>query len=189
MRLSLDDAPTNPVVSLADMKLYLKIETEITDEDDLIESLVKAATKQVENYCRIALITQTWDVYYDLIGDKIELPRPPLQKINTFKYYDDDYTAYDMTATLYITQTFARTIESGYIRRKKYESWPTYTENGDGIKINFDCGFGDDATDVPEDLVDAVKKLAVYKYDNRGSTDIPENILDIIDMYKVYFPG
>ena len=186
-KLSLKTAPTVPVVTTADMKSYLKVDTLITEDDTLIASLVKAATSKIEKLARIALITQTFEYYLDAIGNKIELPRPPLQSVTTFQYYDESYTVYTMPASLYVVKAFA-IADPGFILRLKYESWPVYTDGGCGILITYKAGYGDASTSVPDDLITALKMIVAHWYDNRESQEIPPEAMTIIESYKIFFP-
>lgn len=63
MALKVIAARVNPVVSLADAKLYLRVDH--SDEDTLIAALVEAATGMVESMTRRSLIYQTYRLTLD----------------------------------------------------------------------------------------------------------------------------
>ena len=63
MGLVIATAPAAEPISTADAKLHLRVD--ITDDNDLIDALVKVAREHVEIITRRALITQTWDYYLD----------------------------------------------------------------------------------------------------------------------------
>jgi len=187
MNLVAGERSSNKVISTEDMKEFLKIESTITLEDDLIDSLVKSAVRTIEREARIALLTQTWTYYLDRILNKIELPRPPLQSLTSFYYYNDSYTEYEVDSDLY--QVVAELQDQpGFILKNTNSVWPVYTSNGNGIKIIYLAGFGDDASDIPDDLILAVKSLACHYFENRESSEeIPTGIKDIIDSRKIYY--
>ena len=58
------NAPASEPVSLAEAKLFLRVEHD--DDDDLIAALIAAARVQVEAQTRRALITQTWRLVRDV---------------------------------------------------------------------------------------------------------------------------
>lgn len=186
MKLFLNTAATGEVVTVEEQKSFMKID--IDDEDSIIEQMISAATKRIEEYCRISILTQKWNVYYNSLSDKMELPRAPLQSIDNFYYYDDDYSQNDMDENLYKVFTFEGVAIPGYIRRLKNQSWPTYTTNGDGIKIEFTSGFGDDSSDVPPDIVMAVFLIVSFWFENRESQEMPIEAINLIEKYKVFFP-
>jgi len=186
MKISLNTDFTVPLISKADMKTFLKVDTLITDDDTLIEALVKAATKKIQNYCGISLLTQKWDIYLDSIGDRFELPKPPLQSIEEFSYYDDSYTKYTMPLTSYKLQKYVG-ITPSEILKLISASWATYTANGNGILIVIKSGYGDVATSVPEDLILGAKMLVAHWYENRESQSIPNEVEMIIKNYKVWY--
>lgn len=186
MKLSLGARSAVKLVTTAEMKEFLKVDILITNDDTLIDNLVKGAMIEFEEYARIALLTQTWNLYLDKIGQKIELPRPPLQTVEHFYWYDENYAQTEMTAALYITRILSAA-EPGYILRKPAVSWEVYTVNGDGIKVEFTAGYGDAATDVPQDIVEAIKSIVAWRYENRGSKEIPGDAQAVMDRYKVYY--
>lgn len=68
-------------VSLETVKKHLRIDLINTDEDTLLEGLIRAATEYVESYCRISIIETRWRLSLSSFpdsGEPIELPRRPL---------------------------------------------------------------------------------------------------------------
>lgn len=178
---------SNKAVSTEDMKTFLKIESEITNEDDLIDSLVNSAVRKIERESRISLLTQTWTYYLDRLTNKIELPRPQLQSLTYFYYYDDDYVESEVNSDLYQVVT-GLCDQPGFILKNPNCTWPVYTSNGNGIKIVYEAGFGDDSLDLPDDIILAVKSLAGYYFENREIDEsIPSIVSDIIESRKIYY--
>jgi uncharacterized phiE125 gp8 family phage protein len=68
-------------VNLADMKTYIRVSPDITDDDNLITSLIKAARAKIEMFCGVSLITRTIQCrLLNQLGD-IELPFGPVDEI------------------------------------------------------------------------------------------------------------
>ena len=91
--------PAVEPVALTDFKNLLRIDAGDTSWDSTLTFFLQAAREQVENYCRIALITQTWllrldsfpsvAIRYDRNGyPQILLPKPPFQSVQSFSYVD-----------------------------------------------------------------------------------------------------
>jgi gp6-like head-tail connector protein len=97
--LRLITPPAAEPVALSDFKNILRIPLADTSWDSTLTIYLVAAREQVENYCRIALITQTWlarldqfpsiPLRYDRNGyPQILLPKPPFQSVQSFTYVD-----------------------------------------------------------------------------------------------------
>lgn len=183
------DAAVEPV-STDDAKTHLKVSG--SSEDSYIASLVKTARKSVERYLNRALITQTWKAYYDEWEDVMSLGKAPVQSVTHVKYYD--YTA-SLTTLLASAYYYGDTIsEPGKVVRRYDAVYPeTETNRPNAIEIQFVAGYGDASTDVPEDIIHAVKLLVTDLYDNRGEivvgtnvVRIPGHIQNLLHSYRLY---
>lgn len=187
MQLKLKTGPSLEPVSSADMKLYLKIDSDTTD-DTLIAALITAARRQAEEYLGRALITQTWEMFIDGVGSvlpseledayeemfqtvyvpsslrTIEVPRPPLQSITSVKYYDEDDVEHTWASTNYRVDTYS---EPGRILLAADGEWPEDMRAQQAILVTFVAGYGDAATNVPEDVRNAIKRIVAGLYENR----------------------
>lgn len=74
-------APVLEPISLEQLKLHLRIELDVLDEDEYLEGLIIAAREHVEDVTRRAIMTQTWEYYLQEWpdGDSIKLPFGNLQ--------------------------------------------------------------------------------------------------------------
>tara|TARA_A100001037_G_scaffold71885_1_gene64319 strand:+ start:384 stop:1196 length:813 start_codon:yes stop_codon:yes gene_type:complete len=80
--------PATQLVSTADAKAQLRVDD--SDEDSLIDALVKAATEKLEEHCRQAFIEQTWQITLaEFPAAGVELPRPPLVGVEKVSYWPD----------------------------------------------------------------------------------------------------
>lgn len=66
-RHNLLTAPAIEPITLADAKLHLRVDFD--DDDDIITALIIVARQAVEEFVGRALITQTWQVFYDRFPD------------------------------------------------------------------------------------------------------------------------
>lgn len=154
-------------ISLDELKAHLRIELDITAEDALLNSIIKAATEQAQGLTGRALITQTWEYYIDQwpFGGQINLPLPPLQSITHIKYTDSNGTESTFDAASYSVDNISYVgrvvLNSGY-------SWPSVDlNNTNPIKITLIAGFGDNETDVPQTINQAILLLAANLYEYR----------------------
>lgn len=167
--LTLDDegGPASEPVTLAEAKAHLRVEATLTDEDELITSLIQAAREQVEDLTHRQLITATWNLRLDGFPDwAISLPRPPLQAVNSIKYYDTEGT---LVETLAEDTDFLVDAASFVARIVPVPggAWPATQDRPGAVIINYDAGYGDDAADVPAKIRQAMLLLIGHLYENR----------------------
>jgi len=163
---------SNLAVSLADVKEWLKID--ITDDDALITSLIKAATLEIEKYIRRELLEKTFVLFLDTFAESffiyrrsrnILVKRSRLTSVLSIQFFIDtvltvfDDTLYDFT----IDEQYS----SIYLINKN-TIWPTTDIRKQAVQISFIAGYGDDDTFIPEDLKLALKMLIAFLYENRG---------------------
>ena len=161
-------------------------------EDDKLESLIKTSRRIIELHTGRKFITQTWELALDAFPscDSITLPGIPLQTVSTIKYYDVDDTAATMTNTLYHASTYR---EPGTVSLKYGQVWPSTTLRPyDGAIIQYICGYGDAASDVPDMYKEAILKLAAELYEQRETTDfrkwenLPWGVKQILGYEREY---
>ena len=92
MGLTLVTAPPANPLSLEEAKAHLRVDH--TDEDDLIEIYIKAATDYIDGrsgFLGRCIVRQTWRLVIDGFHDnEIKIPLPPLRSVNSVKYDDAD---------------------------------------------------------------------------------------------------
>jgi len=163
MRLDKATAPIKEPISVVDAKNHMRVDT--SADDALIASYIKAARKKCESYSGLALITQSIDMYLDTWpSGPVWLPKPPLQSITSWKYYDEDDNEATWNAANYIVSAGT----PGRITVKSSATLPTVTlREADAVTIRFVCGYGDDHGDVSEMVRQAVRLLVTHFYEWR----------------------
>jgi len=165
-------AVVNEPVSLAEVKLHLRLASDDT-EDSLLESMITAAREAAEQYTGRALATQTIALYLDdwPAGDYIELRKPPVQSVTSVKYKNSAGTETTMTVTTdYIVDTDSQTPR---IVLPYGEDWPSFTAYPvNPITITYVAGY----TTVPRAIAQAILLLVGYMYNNRD--DVQGDILN-----------
>jgi len=145
-----------------------------SSENDTLNALIVTAREACEVFTNRALITQTWEYYlseFPSHSDAIQIPLPPLQSIESFKYKDCNG---DETVLVKDTD-FHEDIVSyrGRIVLPYGGSWPSATLwPVHPITIQFKAGYGDAETDVPEKYRSGMKMLVADWFENKGNLNI-----------------
>lgn len=163
----------------------LKIDDTTTLQDLRIETLIAAASNLVEHHTRRALLTQT--LLYVLpdvcMKDEIELPRPPLQDVNSITCVDvDSGTETTVDEDIYYLDTYS---EPGILRLKNGASWSDLGEAF--FRISYDAGYGDTQDTIPAPLITAILQLIIHLHKSEANLDvsIPPEVQYLIQPYVV----
>lgn len=174
LRLMRTSDPSEEPVSLAEAKSHLRVD--VSDDDTLIEGLIKAARIYAENATRRALVTQTWQLELDDWpgGDVIELRRPPLVSVTSVKYVDSNGDSNTFAASNYDVDT---TTEPGRIVLGYGKTWPTATLRlMSPIAVVYVAGYGA-ASAVPQQMKQMMLLLVAHWYENREATIVGAGML------------
>jgi uncharacterized phiE125 gp8 family phage protein len=163
-------------------------------DEDLLTDLIKTAREQVEDILRRRLITQEWDAYIDEwpSADYIKLPFGNLQNgVGTapvISWKDDDGTETTLTVTTdYLVETNGA--ECGRIVLPYGETWPSGTlYPSNPIKIEFYCGYGDAAADVPYRAKAAILMLVAKLYESRGEDTVGLSVHESKTFMDLLYP-
>jgi len=102
-------------------------------------------------------------------------PLPPLQSVTSIKYLDTAGDEQTLDSAAYRVDIYSHpariTPAYGY-------TWPALRDVINAITIEFVTGYGDEVTDVPEDLRHAIRLLAAHYFDERSatSTEAPKTV-------------
>lgn len=163
MALQLISPPEIEPISLEEAKLHLKVETD--DDDELISGLIRAAREYCETFQNRAYITQTWQLWLDAFPEVpyIEIPKPPLQAVDSVMYYDRDGEAHEFSGYLVDTKS-----QPGRVVLKAGCYWPSLAlQLSNGVCITFTAGYGDDAESVPQRIKQAILLVVGSWYEIR----------------------
>ena len=157
---SLISKSDNEVISLADMKLYLKVDG--SDEDDLISALIDAAVKTAEIEMNRDLLETNWIRYSDTIEQDLTLRRGKILEFDSIEYLKSSvYKEVD-------SSDYEVASGSIYAEIWRVEIPESYDENPHAIKISFKTGFGASGSSIPADIIVAIKAHVAYLFENRG---------------------
>lgn len=138
--------PESEPISLAEAKKHLNVD--FTDDDDLIEAMLKAARQNAERFMGRALVSQIWDVYLDEFprhGAAIKLkPAPVIEVLGVF--YGDDSPEAEFASAGY---RLDRASAPARLSLVSGGSWPTITCTENAVRIRIRAGYVDDEVSPP----------------------------------------
>lgn len=181
MRLNQTQVPASEPVSLDEAKNHLKVDS--NDDNVLIQGLIATARQIAEKETHRVFITQEWELILDEGGDEIDIPKPPIQSVDSIKVITEAGEEEEVSSSYYDEDLGGGF--PGRVKLKSGYSWPTHRGFASFI-IAFTCGYGDNAADVPEILRQGILQLIGHLYDNRGGAkNIPKEIEEIFFLNKV----
>jgi len=158
-------APSVEPLTTAEAKAHLRVD--FADDDTLIDSFVQAARKAVEAHIHMSLITQKWQLTLNTFpsADTVRLPRGPVQSVQTLNTYDDDDAESTFAASNYLVDT-----AGDRVALNSAAVWPSDLRPSNAVVIDYTVGYGDASTDIPADILVAVRLLVGHYYENREGT-------------------
>lgn len=182
-------APAVEPVTADELRTLLN-ETATGLPDAEANGFIAEAREWIEEMTGLAIITQSWKLALDrwpshaepwwdgvrqgsiseLYGAEgwadVDLPRFPLQAVDTVTVYDEDSNSTAVTiASTFDVDTYRK---PGRITLQRGASWPVALRASNAIQIDYTAGYGDAATDAPAALRAAIKRMAAWLYTNRG---------------------
>lgn len=171
--LTVISPPDGEALSLDAAKAYLRIGHD--GEDELVTSLIASARARLEAETGLALVTRTVQRRVDrwpggVTRTGLRLVPGPASALVSVDIVDADGAAQPCTAR------FA--LAGGRLRLKPFVALPAIPPGG-YAGITFVTGFGA-AADVPEDLVQALKRLVLAAYRREAGAALPEEVAAIL---------
>jgi len=169
------EKPAVEPIPLAEAKIHLRVDH--TDEDGEIGRKIRSARIYCEKISGRAFITRTLAGYLDEFptgnGGLFLLPHAPASEIVSIKYYDVDDVQQTLDAADYELDP---TSEPARLRPAIGSSWPATGTRFAAVEIQWKAGYGDDPTDVPEDIRSAMKLALGDLYEQRESIVLGLNV-------------
>lgn len=203
MALALITAPTVEPITLAEAKTQCRVDSDLTDDDGLLGTLISAAREHAENLTKRAFISQTWEKTLDAFpgagwcaawptvpngATAIPLAMPPLLSVVSVKYVDTSGVLQTLDPASYKVDD---RVLPGWVVPAYGYTWPTARLEPNAVRIRFTAGYGAAATDVPTAIKAWVKLAVATLYKHRettvvGKTVVELNSLDsLLDRYVV----
>lgn len=170
MSLILTAPPAEEPLALADLKAFLKVDG--TEEDGLIASVAAAARAHLEAATGRVFVTQGWRILRDAwpAAGRLTLPLGPVASL-------DAVTVEAAAGTVSVPTGRFRLDGAGLPPRLAWQpgSLPAPAVPLAGIAIDVTAGFGAAAA-VPPPLVQAIRLLAAYWFDNRSLVTVGHEV-------------
>lgn len=132
-----------------------------------------------------------YDVHNGPHHNWIELLHDPIQTVDSITYIDPAGAEQTLSTDVY---TLDKTIPSR-ILLKPNQTWPATMDMPNAVTVTYTCGYGDDASAVPDGLKLAIKYLAGWWYNFREpvsegpSQEVMFTLRLLLNGFKIYsFP-
>lgn len=173
--LQIVTASTCEPLTLDEAKDWLRVGKDVGADEGLIDTLITAARKVVEDRTHRLFYHTTCALYVDGFPDDstgvVRLPVAPLVSIESVTSYDSTDAATAMSSSDYSADTYS---EPGRLSLRANGTWPTNLRNANGGRVLFVAGHssstGSGSTGVPaacQPMVQAMKLLLAHLYENR----------------------
>jgi uncharacterized phiE125 gp8 family phage protein len=183
-------------LTLADAKNHLRVD--VTTDDALIESMIRACRFHLERQYNIALITQTLQLnldffpywwlwrggssnYYGWWLDQTYytqiLLRPPVQSIVSVTYTDPSGNPQTLASSNYVLDANNRPARLVPALNKQWPATAIGTINV--AAVQFVAGYGAAPTNVPDDIQAAMKLMLGSLYANRESLVVDNRLVAV----------
>ncbi len=177
-------AATEPLTAQEVYEQFLELPCPDAAQKAMITRLIPTARDVVEHAIERRLVTQTLLWKFDAFPTgrtTIDVPVPPLQAVNSIKYYDEDNVLQTYSSSNYEVDTEGH---PGRVQPTEDEEWPDTEPRIEAVEVNFDCGYGA-ASAVPEVLKTAIGLLVVQYFENRLCVgDISPGIRSLLDAER-----
>lgn len=200
MRYALETvtASTQVCVTRAELKTWLRLNEDSTEEDTALDAVALAAQAHLEDVTGRSFFKQTFRVTYDQAevptGTTYALPLPksPLVDSTLFSVtsYDDDNTASVWSTSEYRIDDVS---EPGRLVADESYTWPDDLRQHECLLVTFQAGYSTATSGIPDRLALAVKTYAAYLYEHRGDeapialdpSGVPQAVAVLIGDYRL----
>ena len=169
MSVKLITPPSVEPITLEEAKIFLRIDTD--EENTLLESLISAARLYAEKYTTRSFITQTWEMRTRTVAERLFLPYPPVQMVESVVV--DGVTVTQDKYILLPEDTL-------------YCMTPLYSVTPSGIVITYTAGYGDTPQSVPRDIRQAILITVAGLYENRETGGVSPEARELLKPYRVF---
>lgn len=178
-------APDDWPITLTELKAQLNIDVAYNDDNTFLETIIKSATRWLEQRTGQSFIKQQRVQYMDRFPSclKFCIHNGPVLLTGAgvsapvIKYYDSQDVEQTWSSSNYWldTNAFEPSVTAKY-------SWPSIGDRPSPISVTYFAGFGVDSSSVPDTIKSALKLIGAHLYNNR----VPE-IESVKDFARLEF--
>jgi uncharacterized phiE125 gp8 family phage protein len=172
-------APATALITLAEVKQYLRIEEDEIAEDLLLGSLILSATNTLDGYSGLlgrALVDQQWRQRFSDFpeGDLLPLPLGTVRTPPVVTYRDTLGGEQSFTAFHLVTTALGPAIEL-----QDGATWPQTATRPDAVTVTWTAGYGPAPADVPEIFRTAALQLIAHWYGTRETVNVGNIVTEV----------
>lgn len=128
-------SPTAEPLSLAEAKIHLVVDADITDEDGLITTLIAVARSFVEGATNRAMVTRAMRSTFCEWPDRIDLAAP-LRKVSAITYLDTSGVSQTLPVADYVADLADSTVRRAYLA-----TWPSLLDHPAAVSVDYISGY------------------------------------------------
>lgn len=172
-----------PLLDLDATKAYVRASD---DDDDLISSLIEAATADIEGPDGIGavLISSQWRQSFDTLPTTLPIALTPVLSVDQITVLTDAGSV-DVDLDLIHVAADQTPAKVAFLADK-----PVAKRVPGAVSVTFTAGYGDTPADVPADLRQAALWLVAHMYENRGDdaskSVIPPTVERVLAKHRRY---
>lgn len=183
--------PDGHPIGVAEAKRQLRIDDDDTDQDEFLAALCAAAHRSIENQLGYPILRQTRQTHlFGFPCGLIWLGGGDLLTVGSVKYYDTAGAQQTLAGTDYIVDAISR---PATLHPALFKDWPSTQDRPGAVVIDWMAGWAL-ASDVPEDLIQAMKLLIGHWDQNREavvtgtiSTAIQMSVDWLLEEHRINF--
>lgn len=164
---------------------------DISTDDALITSLIKAAREEAEQEMARSILPQTWEMALDCFPDSqmpILLTMGDVIGVTSIKYLDIGNVLQTLGPSAYVLDTYAK---PSRVKLAYAQVWPVPYPEINSVLVRYTAGYAD-AASVPESIKSWIKIRISSMYEHReeiiaGLTVARVDYVDrLLDRYKLW---
>mgnify|MGYP000288625003 CR=1 FL=1 len=154
--------PDGLLISLADAKGHLQLDSDFTGDDGRITALIRTAADYIENEAGIAIQAQVLAARFDRFSPVLRLVRGPVSVVNSVKYFDQNGALQTVPAE---QCRVSRRRNVALIEMLPGHTWPDTQRAMDAVAVEYQAGYSD-AGLYPSQALHAARILVRHWYDH-----------------------
>ena len=168
--------PASNVLTLAQLRLHLRLIGDPHPEDALLLSYLASAVQFAEHYTGRSIGVQTLELALDAVPDgPIELVRGPAISIVSIKYIAEDGAPWTVPETLYTLDDYG--LKSWAVSATV---WPATGAFANAVKVRYQAG------NMPPAVQSALLLTVGDMYENREAVSLSKGACALLDTVKDY---
>lgn len=180
-------------LTLEQARAHLKLDADLTAEDEEIADWITTAREMTEDFCKATWVESTWLLRLDNFPDtcnwpddpRIVLPRGPVLDVVRVSYLDQQGNTQEITDF-----QAALDAEPPYILPAATQSWPFAAFGSGRVEVEYRAGYASggsptDASGVPAAVRTTMRAMIALWYENRQQVDCDDLLMAGLWRHRV----